>query len=105
RGPQQNEKAEKQKRLQDEPEQRWQYRTEPAAEEQRHDQGRDQRDADVLADEKHAELHARVLAMEAREQLVFRLRKVERQAASLGDAGDQEHDETQELGNTEPEPL
>ena len=59
--------------------------------------------ADVLAHEEHAELHARVLGVVAGDQLALGLDEVERDAARLGEAGDEEDDEADELRDDVPE--
>ena len=41
--------------------------------------------------------------MEARHQLVLRLRQIERQPARLGDAGNGKGDESEDLRNTKPQ--
>ena len=60
----------------------------PAAEEQDHRQRRDQGHAQVLADEEHAELHARVLGVVAGDQLGLGLGQVEGHPLRLREPGD-----------------
>ncbi len=50
----------------------------PASEKQDHRQEADRDHVDVFPEEKHAELHPRVLGVKAADQLLFRLREVER---------------------------
>ena len=69
-----------------------------------HDRGRDESDPQILADEEHAELHARVLRVVAGHQLTLRLGQIERQAAHLG-AATTENCEPGELRQDEPGPL
>ena len=53
--------------------------------------------ADVLADQEQAELHARVLGVVAGDELALGLDEVERDAPRLGEPGDEEDDEADEL--------
>ena len=52
---------------------------------------------------KHAELHPRVLGVIAGDELVLGLGQVEGQAVRLGDPGDEEDDEPDELRDDEPD--
>ncbi|MNO94234.1 hypothetical protein D3C76_858520 [compost metagenome] len=77
----------------------------PAAEEQGHQQRRDQDDADVLTDEEHAPFHAGIFNVVTVGQFLFRFRLVERVTVSHGDASDEEGQETEDLRNDEPQVL
>ena len=81
------------------------HRPHPSAEEERHDQCRDKRDAEIFADKEHAELHPGVFGMKTRHQFALRLGQVKGQAVGLGDPGDQEDDKAEELGDAEPHVL
>ena len=69
---------------------RRQHRAQPSAQEEDGDQGRDERDPHVLADEEDPELHAGVLGVIAGHQLALGFGQVEGDAPSLSQSGDQE---------------
>src|SRR5262249_12602680 len=102
RGPQQDKPADQHKRLQKKPDQRRQPRPQPTAEEQRHGQRGNQRYAQVLADEEHPELHARIFRVIPGHQLALRFRQVEGQPVRLGDTGDEENPQPEKLRDTKP---
>src|SRR5215475_9659229 len=73
----------------------------PAAKEEHGDHGGDQRDSHVLADEEHAEFHARVFGVVSRDQLALGFGQVEWDAARFGEPGYQKQDQAGELRNDE----
>jgi len=77
----------------------------PAAEEERHAEARERRHVGVLRLEEQGEAHGAVLGVEAGHQLRLRFRQVERQPVRLGERGDQEDEEADELGDHGPHML
>ena len=71
----------------------------------RHDHGGGENHADVLPHHDEAELHGRVLGVEAGGEFMLRLRQVERQAMGFRQPGDEEDDKAEHLGKDEPHPL
>ncbi len=79
-------------------------RRKPAAEEQDHDQGRDEDHVGVLGDVEESEFHPRVLCVVAGHELRFGLGQVERGPVGLGDPRDPEDDERDRQEEAEPDP-
>ena len=75
----------------------------PAAEVEDHRQRRDQGHPEVLADKEHAELHPRVLGVVAGDQLGLGLGQIERHPLGLGDPGDDEDQQAEELRHAVPQ--
>ena len=76
-------------------------RAQPAAEEEHRGQRRDQDHVRVFGEEEQRERDARILDVEARDDLGLAFGHVERRAVRLGDAGDEIDDEQRE----QPEPV
>ncbi len=76
---------------------------EPAAEEQRHREGRQRDQVHVLRRREHAEAHAAVLGVVAGDELLLGLGQVERRARRLGEAGEEEDEEADELRQDVPD--
>src|SRR3546814_16543928 len=74
----------------------------PATEEQHDGDGRNQHDADVFADEEHAEFHAGIFRMEARRQFGFGFGQIEWGAMHDRDRRQHEGAEAKELRNDVP---
>ena len=72
----------------------------PAAEEQRHDQARDDEHVDVLGEEEEPEAHPGVLGREAGDDLAVGLGQVERGPVRLGGRGDEEDQRAERLRKT-----
>ena len=75
----------------------------PAAEEERHDQAGDHDHVQVLRREERREAAAAVLRVVAADELGVGLGEVERRAVGLGEAGDHEDQEADELRADHPE--
>ena len=77
----------------------------PAAEEQRHQQRRNQHDADVFADEEHAPFHPGIFNVITVGQFLLGFRLVEGVTVGHGYAGNEEGTEADELRNDVPQAL
>ena len=77
--------------------------TVPSAEEERGAQAAEHDDVHVLGHEERAEAHSAVLGVVARDDLGIGLGQVERRARRLGEAGDEEDQEADELRHDEPD--
>ena len=82
-----------------------QERQRVAAEEERDEQRARDDELDVLADEEHAELHARVLDEVAGDDLALALGLIERHALRLGDERREEEEERERLDEDAPRVL
>src|SRR5262249_57231862 len=101
--PHQYEERDEEERLEEKPDHSRENGTQPAAKEEHGDHGGDQRDSHVLADEEHAEFHARVFGVVSRDQFALGFGQVEWDAARFGESRDQKQDEDGEQRNDEPE--
>src|SRR6185312_13047251 len=100
---QQNKKTNQQKRFQQKPHNWRQDWSEPTTQKENCNQGGDERNAEVLANEEHSEFHARVFGMEPGDQLAFGFRQIERQPACFGDSRYQKEHKAEKLRNDKPE--